>query len=390
MTPAARVQAAIEVLDRINSGTPAEQALTGWARGARYAGSKDRAAVRDHVFQTLRCRRSYAALGGADDGRALLLGHCRAENIPPDEIFTGIGHAPTPLTAEESTAGHIPEPGPEALDLPDWLWPQFTASLGEEGAMSAAALLQHRAPVALRVNARMNSAPEVTEILKESGIEVEASDLVDTALIVTEGARRVKSSRAYLEGRVELQDAASQAAMAALDVTSGAHVLDFCAGGGGKALALAARLDGHWYAHDAAPVRMRDLPERAARAGVSITCLEGSEPEDNAPFDLVLCDVPCSGSGTWRRAPDAKWRLTEAELQEYGTTQRAILDRAQALVRPGGRLVYTTCSVLDVENAQVVEDFLAKHPDWTLSFTRIWPVAAWHDGFYLAVFSAPE
>lgn len=388
MTPGARVQAAIDLLDSILSGRPAEQAQTVWARGSRYAGSKDRAAVRDHVFQALRCRRSYAALGGGDHGRGLMIGQLRAANHCLDDIFNGIGHAPQPLTAQEQEGGRTPEPRAEALDLPDWIWPRFTASLTELGAIHAARHLQNRAPVGLRVNLRMNNAPEAIEMLKEDGIIAKESDLLDSGLIVTEGARRIKTGRAYQEGRVELQDIASQAAMAALDIPAGARVLDFCAGGGGKTLALAARVNAQWFAHDTAPARMRDLPARAKRAGIEVRLLEGREAERSGPFDVVLCDVPCSGSGTWRRAPDAKWRFSEADLEQLVTTQKAILDRAQALVRPGGRLAYSTCSVLDAENEQVTEHFLARYPAWQRDLTRVWAVSEAHDGFYLNTFCA--
>ena len=389
MTPAARVQAAIEVLDAILAGKPAEQALTGWARGARYAGSKDRAAVRDHVFQALRCRRSYAARGGAETGRGLMIGQLRTTSACLADIFSGIGHAPDPINAKEHEAGRSPAPGPEALDLPDWMWPHFSAALTEAGAVSAARHLQARAPVALRVNLRVNSVSEAIENLKEDGISTLPVDGVDTGLIVTDGARRIKTSRAYLGGAVELQDVASQAAMAALDIAPGAKVLDLCAGGGGKTLALAARTKALWHAHDAAPARLRDLPARADRAGVTIDLLDARGPEQAAPFDVVLCDVPCSGSGTWRRAPDAKWRLSAADLDRFTTTQRTILDRAQALVRPGGQLVYTTCSVFEAENSAASDGFLQRYPAWHEAMRRHWPITAEQDGFYLSVFLAP-
>ncbi|KRS14920.1 SAM-dependent methlyltransferase [Roseovarius atlanticus] len=382
MTPAARVQAAIEVLDAMTGWLAAEQALTRWARGARYAGSKDRAAVRDHVFSVLRTRRSCAALGGGETGRALLLGHLRAEGADPEAIFTGEGHAPTPLTADERAAGRAPTPE-EARDLPDWLWERFETALGAQ-ADAAAQALRHRAPVCLRHNPRMKPLSQVIEILLKDGVATIPVAQVDGALHVTEGARRVAQSDAFREGHVELQDASSQAAMAALPVPDGARVLDFCAGGGGKVLALAAWHEGTWFAHDAAPDRMRDLPARAARAGAEVTLLDAEAVASAAPFDLVLCDVPCSGSGTWRRAPEAKWALTPERLHALCYTQREILEQAQAFVRPKGLLVYTTCSVLAEENAAQIEGFQAAHPGWTREDTRRWPVSDTGDGFYLA------
>lgn len=389
MTPSARVQAAIEVLDAMASGLAAEQALTRWARGARYAGSKDRAAVRDHVFSVLRCKRSCAALGGGENGRALMLGHVRAEKTDPETIFTGEGHAPATLTAQERDAGATPEEA-ESRDLPDWLWARFKDSLGEEDAAAAAEALRHRAPVCLRQNPRMKSAAEVIDMMEQDGIFAHPVSTVRGAFLVTEGARRVAQSAAFRDGHVELQDASSQAAMAVLPDPAGGRVLDYCAGGGGKVLALAGWHDGAWFAHDAAPERMRDLPARADRAKVRVSRLEPGDVAQAAPFDIVLCDVPCSGSGTWRRTPEAKWALTPGRLDQLGALQREILVQAQALVRPGGYLAYTTCSVLTEENERQVSRFETAHPDWARQDTRRWPISEIGDGFFLALLRKPE
>jgi len=382
MTPGARVAAAIEVLDRVRAGVPAEQSLTNWARGARYAGSGDRAAVRDHVFQALRCRRSYACLGGAPTGRGLMIGALRAAGTDPETLFTGVGHAPAPLTAAERAGGAPPRTAGERCDLPDWLVTAFRESLGD-GWEAEAQALRLRAPVILRVNKRFNTVEQAIEILKKDGIEAAPSAIADTALTVTAGARRVARSTAYREGAVEVQDGSSQAAMARLDLPDDARVLDYCAGGGGKVLALAARARGQWFAHDADPARMADLPARAARAGVKVARLPPGGAAAGAPFDLVLCDVPCSGSGTWRRTPDAKWRLTPGRLDDLVALQRRILDEAAALVRPGGILAYATCSVLTPENEDRLADFLARHPGWKVLEQRRWPVGPEGDGFFL-------
>lgn len=385
MTPGARVQAAIEILDQIATGIAAEKALTGWARRSRFAGSKDRAAVRDHVFDVLRCKRSFACLGGGESGRALMLGRVRADGTDPDDLFTGQGHAPHPLSAAERTAGHAPGSEGDRLDLPDWLVPLFHASLGD-GTAAAAEALRRRAPVVVRVNARISNASQAIDILQEDGISAEPVEEVETALALRDGARRLNGARAYAEGVVELQDTSSQAAMACLPVRPGQRVLDYCAGGGGKVLALAARAEAQWFAHDADPGRMRDLPARARRAGVTVTRLSPEEVQAEAPFDLVLCDVPCSGSGTWRRAPEAKWRLTPERLAALKTTQADILVRASDLVGPHGHLAYTTCSVLEEENGDRVAGFIDSHPDWQLREERRWPISEQGDGFYLALF----
>ena len=385
MTPGARVAAAIGVLDAVLDGQPAEQALTGWARGARYAGSGDRAAVRDHVFQALRCRRSYACLGGAETGRGLMIGGLRAAGTDPDTLFTGAGHAPPPLDAAERQGGRAPESDGERMDMPDWLVEAFRASLGD-GAEAAAQALRQRAPVILRVNERINSVPQAIEKLSQEDIKAEPVAIAPTALRVIGNARRVARSAAYLDGAVELQDGSSQTAMATLDVPAGARVLDYCAGGGGKVLALAARAEATWYAHDADAGRMKDLPARAARAGVQVHCLAPGQAARHAPYDLVLCDVPCSGSGTWRRAPDAKWRLDPDRLAELTRLQLAILQEAAALVAPGGELAYATCSLLRPENEGVIKKFTEETVGWQCFFTARWPVSDEGDGFFLARF----
>ena len=383
MTPGARIAAAIEVLDRVLAGAPAEQCLIRWARGARYAGSKDRAAVRDHVYQALRCRRSHACLGGAATGRGLMIGALRAACVDPDTLFTGIGHAPAPLTRAEHAGGAQPRAVADRLDLPDWLVAVFRASLGKD-AEAAAQALRARAPVILRVNARMKSVSRAIEILSSEGIDSTPAAIADTALIVTKNSRHIARCAAYRDGVVEVQDGSSQAAMARLELPDGARVLDYCAGGGGKVLALAARGRGRWFAHDADAKRMAELPARAARAGVRVTCLTPGGAGAKAPFDLVLCDVPCSGSGTWRRNPDEKWRLTAERLAALGGAQARILDAAAGLVRPGGGLAYATCSVLRPENEDQIAAFLGRHPGWSVTEQRRWPIGPEGDGFFLA------
>lgn len=382
MTPAARLSAAIEVLDRVLAGAPVEQALTNWGRASRFAGSGDRAAVRDLVFDAVRCRRSFAALGQAETGRGLVLGGLRAAGIDPETVYTGEGHAPAALSDAERAA---PEVLPElvALDCPEWLAPELRASLGEGfGAVMAA--LQHRAPVFLRVNEARIGREAAVERLAAEGIAARPHELARTALEVTGNARKIQTSASYLEGLVELQDAASQAVIEALPLVPGMRVLDYCAGGGGKSLAMVAA-GAEVFAHDAEPRRMRDLPARAARAGARVRLLETEAVARAAPFDLVLADVPCSGSGSWRRAPEAKWSLTAERLEALATMQAAILERVAGLVGPGGHLGYATCSLLARENATQIEGFLVRHTEWRMVTERRWTPLDGGDGFYLAV-----
>ncbi|MDF1621579.1 RsmB/NOP family class I SAM-dependent RNA methyltransferase [Pseudothioclava nitratireducens] len=383
MTPAARLSAAIDILDQIRAGGPAEQVLTNWARGNRFAGSGDRAAIRDLVFDALRCWRSFAALGGAETGRGMMLGALRARGVDPSTLFTGARFAPAPLSAAESAAGH--DPGPQArarMDWPDWLIPQLEESLGEDFA-AVSLLMQARAPGFLRINhARTDRAGAIAALAAE-GIVAAPHPLAETALEVQDGARRVQRSKAYETGLVELQDAASQAAVEDLPLVPGLRVLDYCAGGGGKALAMAAACpEARISAHDIDAGRMRDLAPRAARAGARIeTCAPG---QARGVYDLVLVDAPCSGSGTWRRTPEAKWRLTPERLAELCALQADILTRASDHVAPGGRLAYMTCSLLRAENEDRIAAFSAQG-GWRIeSQRRLGPLAG-GDGFFVTV-----
>lgn len=387
MTPAARIAAAADLLDQILAGTTAEKALTGWARRSRFAGSKDRAALRDLVYDALRCRRSYAWLGGAETGRGLMLGGLIAAGTDPATLFTGDGHAPAPLSDAEAAQTSQPPaltgaPDPVACDMPDWLWPLLTASL-DDRTHAVCQALRHRAPVFLRVNLRKGDRDGAIASLARDGVEAREHPHVATALEVTSGPRRVAQSAAYLDGLVELQDAASQDVTAQVPLRDGMRVLDYCAGGGGKTLAMAARADARFTAHDANPARLADLPARATRAGVEVTVTDRPQ----GPFDLVLTDVPCSGSGSWRRAPEAKWTLTAERLSALNATQDQILDQAAALVAPGGNLAYVTCSILACENGDRAAAFLARHDGWRMEEERHWHPDTGGDGFYLARFA---
>lgn len=384
MTPAARLSAAITVLDQVLAGQSAEQALTNWGRASRFAGSGDRAAVRDVVFDCLRCRRSFAALGGAETGRGLVLGHLRAAGQDVATLFTGEGHAPKVLTDQDSPQAAT---AMAALDCPDWLETPLRQSLGDDFS-SVMAALRARAPVFLRVNLARSDRAQAQAALAACGIETAPHPLADTALEVLAGARKIQTSAPYLEGMVELQDASSQAVVQALPLAEGMRVLDLCAGGGGKTLALAARARLRLFAHDADPRRMRDLPPRAARAGAKVTLTEN--PEKTAPYDLILTDVPCSGSGSWRRDPEGKWRLTPDRLSDLTTLQARIMDRAAAMLRPGGVLAYATCSLLSVENAAQVAAFVHRHPGWQVEMQRSFNPLQGGDGFFVAVLRAPE
>jgi 16S rRNA (cytosine967-C5)-methyltransferase len=392
MTPAARNQAAIEILEGWAPGRPMDRLLTGWGRAHRFAGSGDRAAIADLVYDALRRWRSlgWPEGAGAEGARARLLA-LAAEAGAVEAVFSGARHAPAPPTEAERAwlarrEGELAG-APEAvrLDVPDWLLPEFRASLG---ARTAAVLeaLRGRAPVDLRVNRLKGDAAAAREALAEAGVETEPAPLAPDGLRVTAGARALRRAAPLLDGRVEVQDAASQAVAAFACARPGERALDFCAGGGGKALALAAEMGGagEVVAHDAAPARMADLPGRAAREGAAIRVLPGAVPEAGR-FDLVFADAPCSGSGAWRRNPDAKWALTPEGLARMTGLQAQVLDAAARFVRPGGRLVYATCSLLEAENGAAAAAFAARGGPEPAEVLRLTPLEG-GDGFFAARF----
>jgi len=384
MTPAARVQAAIDVLDAVLEGAPAEKTLTNWARRSRFAGSGDRAAIRDLVFGALRCRRSFGWLGGGDTGRGVMIGALRSEGVDPKTIFTGEGYAPLLLSEAEPDFVAAGEPElPVAFDVPDWLIEPLGLSLGADlkGILD---IMRARAPVFLRINLRKCTRNEAIARLLDEGIETQAHPLSATALKVLSNPRKVRRSNAFLDGLIELQDAASQAVVDTLDIGKDARVLDYCAGGGGKALAIAARTDAQVFAHDADPVRMRDISVRAARSGAFITELEAGQLKGTGPFDLVFCDAPCSGSGAWRRSPEAKWRLTPDRLAELCALQADILKAGADLVVVDGILAYATCSLLENENSAQVQEFLKQDQRFELIGDRRLTPLDGGDGFYVA------
>ena len=378
MTPAARIAAAIEVMDRVLAGAAVEPVLTNWGRANRFAGSGDRRAIRDLVYDALRCQRSFAALGGGMTGRGLMLGLLRSTGSDPAEFFTGIGHAPSVLGPQDQ--GRQPQ-GAEALDVPDWLFAPLQSALGDNCA-TILQVMRQRAPTFLRVNLARIARTEAARQLAAEGIGTAPHDKVSSALQVTENARKIQMSLAYQTGLVELQDAASQAVVAFLDLRPEMRVLDYCAGGGGKTLAMAA-LGLKPDAHDISLARMKDLPARAARAGAQIRIVEN--PAKTAPYDLILIDAPCSGSGSWRRDPQGKWALTPERLAELQRIQAEILPRVVPLLAAGGSIAYATCSLLCEENEDQVAHFRALHPEFSLQAQSRFSPLDGGDGFFAAM-----
>ncbi|WP_029623334.1 RsmB/NOP family class I SAM-dependent RNA methyltransferase [Sphingomonas elodea] len=358
MTPAARVQMAIDLLDLIlgaarNRGAAADVLLARWFAERRFAGSKDRRAVRTLVYDAIRhCGEVPVS------GRAAILALAQGDPALA-ALFDGSRYGPAAIVAGEPVAA----PG----TAPVWLETAFEAS-GLDAAERSALL--DRAPLDLRVNRLKTTAGDVAALFDGAATLPFAPD----ALRLPEDTP-VDRTPAYAEGLFEVQDAGSQLVSALAGAAPGMTVIDLCAGGGGKTLALAAWMEnrGTILACDVDRPRLSRLMPRAERAGVTIaeTLLldPGREAERLSPWrgraDLVLVDAPCSGTGTWRRNPEARWRLTPAQLDRYVDTQAHLLDVAAQLVRPGGALVHVVCSLLDREGAGQVERFLAAQPGWT-------------------------
>ncbi len=395
MTPAARIQAAIDIVDRWRSGADLlERVLASWGRENRYAGSGDRRAIADLVYDAARRLRSAAWVAGAGEdatGREILLGSLMLDGLDRTAIaacFAGEGYGPPALAeAEAARLGQPPEaaPRPVRLDFPDWL----SAHLEQipDPVLSA---MRERAPLFLRVNLLKTDPASAVVALAEDGITGEPGPLSPTCLRVTGGGRHVTRSRAFAEGLVEVQDAASQAVADYARAAPGETVLDYCAGAGGKTLALAAHMQGRGqlHAHDIGSGRLEKLPERARRAGAEVALHGPGETQGlAASCDLVFVDAPCSGSGTWRRNPDSKWRLTPEMLSAQLDRQDAILARAAEALRPGGRLIYATCSLLEAENDDRAKAFLSGHPDFRAgrSAVRLTNLDA-GDGFFACEF----
>jgi 16S rRNA (cytosine967-C5)-methyltransferase len=387
MTPAARLQAAIEILGA-GTAQPLERQLKVWFRAHRFAGSKDRRAIAERVYAIFRHRAHFAHRMGSDAPRALVIAALLAEGEDPETPFTG-GYGPQPLSAAEYAAIQAtPPPLPAWVEgeYPGWLEEELTRSLGA-GLMAEMAGFQTRAPVDLRVNRLKAEREDVLAALNSDGFSCHALDDLPDGLRCQTGVA-LSDHPFYAAGAFEIQDWAAQKAVALCEARPGMRVLDLAAGAGGKSLALAAAMQnrGEIIACDIRKSALEELERRAARAGAGIirAHLLGAPPPGS--FDLVFLDAPCSGSGTWRRQPELKWRLTAERLAELTALQDRLLDQAAAA---GRRLAYATCSILACENQDRVNGFLARDRDFArarLDFHAS-PARTGSDGFYMALLS---
>jgi len=384
MTPSARLSAAIEIFAEIETRRrPAADALKDWGLSHRFAGSSDRAGIAGLVYDALRRKASSAWLMGAASPRAVLIGMLRRErNLDVDAIealCSGARFAPAPLTEAERAAlgADLPSGAPAhvAGDYPEWLDPHLARVFGDERVDEGAALAS-RAPLDLRVNTLSGSRDDVLAKLKHLGAAPTRWSPVGVRIRLAADAKSpaIHAEPVFRKGQIEIQDEGSQLAALLAGARPGEQVIDLCAGAGGKTLALAATMEnrGQIYATDSDKRRLVPIHERIARAGarnIQVRTPRGSTDvlaDLASRADLVLIDAPCTGTGTWRRNPDAKWRTRPGALAARIKEQEATLERAAALVKSAGRIVYVTCSVLAEENAEQIRAFVSRHPDFSV------------------------
>ena len=380
MTPAARLAAAIEVLQTLETSRGhADDTLKAWGKAHRFAGSGDRRAISERVYAVLRQRSRIAWRMQADDARSLVLGSLLLvdEYAPEDAagLFSGEGHAPAPVTAEESARLHadarLPPEEVEA-GVPTFVLEALKAQFGDAWLAEAQALTGRRAPVDLRVNSLRGDMEAARRLLSVDGLEPEATPFSRYGLRLPPArATDVQATRAFQTGWIEVQDEASQIAAALSGAKPGMTVIDWCAGAGGKTLALAAQMNnaGRLLAFDVDARRLTALGPRLERSGAEaemrtlhFAYANQGAPDDVPEADVIFVDAPCSGSGTWRRHPEGAHRLTAEAVERLTGLQAKILAAASQRVRVGGRLAYATCSVLPAENAQIADVFATANP----------------------------
>ena len=431
MTPGARVEAAIQLLDVIAQGrAPADDVVAEYFRRHRFAGVKDRAAISGHIYAVLRRRAELdwwigrLAPGLAIDGRTrLLVALVLIEDWTPDDVTRacdGDRFRPVGLSNEEDRlisriAGkkiqHRDMPPHVVGNFPGWLEPHLEAALGRDLTREAEALNQPAA-LDLRVNTLKLDREKARAVLARDGIDAARTKFSPIGLRVFDRVP-LAGLGIFRDGGIEVQDEGSQLAALLTDAQPGMRVADFCAGAGGKTLALAASMAnrGHLVACDVSARRLERATQRLRRNGASIVQRQPLTSHRDKwvkrhaqSFDRVLVDAPCTGTGTWRRNPDAKWRLEPEDLTELVKLQADILDSAQRLVKAGGRLIYVTCSLLREENEAQIEKFLETHPDFALvpigevwqralggdcpfrgPMLRLSPARHGTDGFFIAV-----
>lgn len=379
MIPSARLSAAIEVLADIETARrPASDALKEWGLKRRFAGSSDRAAIAGIVYDALRRKASSSFIMEEATPRALVLGMLKLERgyamDAIEKLCDGARFAPEPLTPLERhalTDADLSDAPPHvAGDYPEWLDPSLARVFGEMRVEEAAAL-SSRAPLDLRVNTLKGTREEAVALLPD--LDAQPARWAPDALRIEQKAEAknpaIHAEPAFIKGLIEIQDEGSQLAALMAGAKPGEQVIDLCAGAGGKTLALAAAMQnkGQIFATDTDKRRLAPIHARLERAGVHNVQVRTPEKSGNelkglqGTIDLAVIDAPCTGTGSWRRNPDAKWRLRPGALEIRRKEQVTVLERALPLLKAGGRIAYITCSVLDEENGAQVRDFLKRH-----------------------------
>ncbi len=390
MRPGARITAAIEVLDEVLlKHRPASEALSDWGKAHRVAGSGDRSAIGSLVYDALRRRSSIAWAFETDASRALGVGAAaQAFGIAPDAVAAlcdGSQHAPAPLTeAEQQALTRALDAAPPHIqaDVPEWLWPTFSATFGEN-AIAEGKALTSRAPTDLRVNTIKSSRERVVKALTSFGVVETKYAPLGLRIPAPIGPGRtpnLQAEAAFQAGWFEVQDEGSQIAAAMTGAGPRMQILDICAGAGGKSLAMSAAQNstGQIYAYDNDRLRLKPIFDRMKRAGArNIQVLRARDRDAlealGPRFDVVLVDAPCTGTGVWRRRPEAKWKLKAPSIVNRLRDQQEVLTMAAPMVKPGGSLVYVTCSILPEENGGQVADFIKTHQDFVIEpASEVW------------------
>lgn len=362
MKEAARIQTAIELTDEIFAfRQPADNTINVYFRTRRYIGSTDRRVVSDLVWQTLRHYGRLSSLSAEKlTGRAAVMMMLFFQKRDLDSLFNGEKYAPAPLNeAEKIFLKQLPDALPPAvLECPEWLKDKIDAA--------DIVAMAEQAPLDLRVNTLKSDRKHVLALLEQAGIQARETPYSSSGIRIHERLN-VTSLPVFRDGLIEIQDEGSQIVSLLTQAAAGQTVIDWCAGAGGKTLAMSAmmRAKGTIYAVDNDPKRMRDLPDRACRAAAN-NVIVLNDYNNLKMYDLVLVDAPCTGSGTWRRSADARWRITPQQSAGIIKTQREILDKACRFVKKGGKLFYITCSLDPAENEDQVRAFLQNHNDFKL------------------------
>ncbi len=420
-----RIAAAIEIVDGLNQrGRPVSLALKDWGQANRFAGSKDRAAIGNLVYDTMRKRASHQFSMQSETGRALVLSVIvRDWGIDMEELeaaFASDNFAPEEISSEEKKLLLSETPlknAPEHVqaNIPEWLMASFEKSFGKNWPEQAQSQSE-RPPLDMRVNILKSNSEKVQKSLER--FSPQPMDIATNGLRILPGTKaeriaNISADEAYKKGWVEIQDQGSQIVSALSNAKPGEQVLDFCAGGGGKTLALASMMEnkGQIFAHDADRNRLAPIFDRLKRAG--IRNVQVRSPQEGAldnlvgKMDKIVIDAPCTGTGTWRRHPDSRWRLSPAQLEKRVNEQAQILDEAKKFLRPGGEMIYITCSILPEENIEQIESFITKNQEFdSIDMEQRWseiyphsaqqpifdrrgatltPLSTDTDGFYISV-----